>query len=104
MPDNVRRLMRLGTLYRLEAIVDGMPHFRVNEPLTAAEVASFEASLNRDGLKFEDIRTGTFLSKEGEAPGKPCRMVAKLYRAIARLDENARRKLYAGMFFLGRDK
>jgi hypothetical protein len=104
MPDHIRRLMRLGTLYRFEAIVDGMPNFQVSEPLTAAEIAAFEASLNRDGMKFDEIRAGTFLSKEGEAPGKPCQMVARLYRAIARLDEGTRRKLYAGMFFLGRDK
>lgn len=104
MPENIRRLMRLGTLYRFEAIVDGMPRFRTLDPLQAAEIAAFETSLNRDGLKFDEIRTGAFLGKEGEAPGKPCQMVAKLYRAIARLDEGARRKLYAGMFFLGRDK
>jgi hypothetical protein len=104
MPANVRRLMQLGTLYRFEAIVDGMPELRATEPLTGREVSDFEASLNRDGLKFDEIRTGAFLSKEGEAAGKPCQMVAKLYRAIARLDEITRRKLYAGMFFLGRDK
>jgi hypothetical protein len=104
VPDGVRRLMRLGTRYRFEAIVDGMPQFRVTEPMVAAEVAAFEASLQRDGLKFDEIRTGAFLSKEGEAPGKPCQMVAKLYRAIARLEEGTRRKLYAGMLFLGRDK
>ena len=104
MPDVIRGLMRLGTLYRFEAIVDGMPRFQTTEPLTPAEVAAFETSLNRDGLKFDEIRTGAFLSKEGEAPGKPCQMVEKLYRAIARLDEGHRRKLYAGMFFLGRDK
>jgi hypothetical protein len=104
MPENIRRLMRLGTLYRFEAIVDGISRFQVTEPLTAAEIASFEASLNRDGLKFEEIRTGAFLGKEGDAPGKPCQMVERLYRAISRLDEGTRRKLYAGMFFLGRDK
>jgi hypothetical protein len=104
IPEPIRRLMRLGSLYRFEAIVDGMPRMQVNEPLKPDEIAAFEASLNRDGLNFDEIRTGVFLSKEGEAQGKPCQMVAKLYRAIARLDEGTRRKLYAGMFFLGRDK
>jgi hypothetical protein len=104
MPDHIKRLMRLGTLYRFEAIVDGMPRFQTMDALTAAEISAFEASLNRDGLKFDEIRTGAFLSKEGDAPGKPCQMVEKLYRAIARLGEGTRRKLYAGMFFLGRDK
>lgn len=104
MPDGIRQMMRLGTLYRFEAIVDGMPRFHVSEPLTPAEIAAFDKSLNRDGLRFDEIRTGAFLSKEGDAPGKPCQMVAKLYRAIARLDDGARRKLYSGMFFLGRDK
>jgi hypothetical protein len=104
MPDRIRRLMRLGTLYRFEAIVDGMPRSQPTDTLSATDIAAFEASLNRDGLKFDEIRTGAFLSKEGEASGKPCQMVEKLYRAIARLDESTRRKLYAGMFFLGRDK
>jgi hypothetical protein len=104
MPDRIRRLMRLGTLYRFEAIVDGMPRFQPMDALSATDITAFEASLKRDGLKFDEIRTGVFLSKEGEAAGKPCQMVEKLYRAIARLDEGTRRKLYAGMFFLGRDK
>lgn len=104
MPDHIRRLMRLGTLYRFEAIVDGMPRLQTMEALTPAEIAAFDASLNREGLKFDEIRTGAFLSKEGDAGGKPCQMVAKLYRTIARLDEITRRKLYAGMLFLGRDK
>jgi hypothetical protein len=102
MPDRIRRLMRLGTLYRFEAIVDGMPRFQPMDALTPMDIAAFDASLQRDGLKFDEIRTGVFLNKEGEAPGKPCQMVEKLYRAIARLDESARRKLYAGMFFVGR--
>jgi hypothetical protein len=102
MPDRIRRLMRLGTLYRFEAIVDGMPRLQQMDALTATDIAAFEASLQRVGLKFDEIRTGAFLSKEGEAPGKPCQMVEKLYRAIARLDESTRRKLYAGMFFVGR--
>jgi hypothetical protein len=104
MPDRIRRLMRLGTLYRFEAIVDGMPRFQPAEPLTQTEIAAFEVSLGRDSMKFDEVRSGAFLSKEGEAPGKPCQMVEKLYRSIARLDEGTRRKLYAGMFFLGRDQ
>jgi hypothetical protein len=31
-------------------------------------------------------------------------MIEKLYQAIARLNEGTRRKIYAGMFFLGRDR
>jgi hypothetical protein len=31
-------------------------------------------------------------------------MIEKLYLAIARLNEGTRRKIYAGMFFLGRDR
>jgi hypothetical protein len=104
MPNHIRRLMRLGTLYRFEAIIDGMPRPQTLEGLTAADIAAFDASLNREGLKFDEIRTGAFLTKEGEAPGKPCQMVAKLYRSIQRLDETTRRKLYSGMLFLGRDK
>jgi hypothetical protein len=104
MPDRIRRLMRLGTLYRFEAIVDGMPRFQPADPLTQAEITAFEVSLSRDGMKFEEVRSGAFLSKEGDALGKPCQMVEKLYRSIARLDEGTRRKLYAGMFFLGRDQ
>jgi hypothetical protein len=104
MPERIRRLMRLGTLYRFEAIADGMPKFQPSQPLTAAEIGTFELSLARENLKFEEIRTGAFLGKEGDAPGKPCLMVEKLYRAIARLDEGTRRKLYSGMFFLGRDQ
>ena len=42
--------------------------------------------------------------KGGDGPGKPCLMIEKLYLAIARLGEGTRRKIYAGMFFLGRDR
>ena len=72
--------------------------------LTQAELGAFEASLNRDGLRFDEVRTGAFLSKGGDEPGKPCLMIEKLYQSIARLDETTRRKIYAGMFFLGRDR
>jgi hypothetical protein len=55
-------------------------------------------------MTFDDVRSGSFLDKGGNEPGQPCLMVEKLYRAIARLDEEARRKIYAGLFFLGRDQ
>lgn len=102
LPDDIRRLMRLGTLYRFRAIVDGTPKFKSVEPLTADEIKAFEGSLARDGLTFEEVRSGAFLNKEGNEPGKPCLMVEKLYRAVARLAEGPRRKVYAGLFFLGR--
>ena len=103
-PENVRRMMRLGTLYRFQAIVEGMWDTKPVDPLTNAELGAFEASLNRDGLRFDDVRSGAFLNKGGDEPGKPCLMIEKLYLAIARLDEVTRRKIYAGMFFLGRDR
>ena len=103
-PESVRRMMRLGTLYRFQAIVEGMSNTKPVDPLTSAELSAFEASLNRDGLRFEEVRSGAFLSKGGDEPGKPCLMIEKLYQAIARLDEGTRRKIYAGMFFLGRDR
>jgi len=104
LPGNISRMMRLGTLYRFRAIVEGMPSYKPVDPLTADEMTAFDASLARDGLKFDDVRSGAFLSKQGNEPGKPCLMVEKLYLAIARLGEGTRRKLYAGMFFLGRDQ
>jgi hypothetical protein len=103
-PESVRRMMRLGTLYRFQAIVEGMSNAKPVDPLTQAELSAFEASLNRDGLRFDEVRSGAFLSKAGDEPGKPCLMIEKLYRSIARLDEGTRRKIYAGMFFLGRDR
>ena len=104
LPDSVKRMMRFGTLYRFQAIVEGTPNTKPIESLSTDEMAAFESSLARDGLKFEEVRSGAFLTKEGNEPGKPCLMVEKLYRAISRLGEGTRRKLYAGMFFLGRDK
>jgi hypothetical protein len=104
MPESIRRLLRLGTLYRFQAIVEGMPHFKPVEALTADEVGMFQAQLARDGLKFEDVRSGAFLQQEGDGPGKPCLMIERLYRAIASLGEETRRKIYSGMFFLGRDR
>jgi hypothetical protein len=103
-PDSVRSMMRLGTLYRFQAIVEGLQNAKPIDPLTNDELGAFEASLNRDGLKFDDVRSGAFLAKGGDGPGKPCLMIEKLYQAIARLNEGTRRKIYAGMFFLGRDK
>jgi hypothetical protein len=104
LPDNVRKFMRLGTLYRFQAIIDGMQHYVPVDPLTAPEIAAFETSLATEGMKFDEVRSGAFLNKGGEGPGKPCLMVEKLYRAIARLGDGPRRKIYAGVFFLGRDK
>jgi hypothetical protein len=103
-PANVREMMRLGTLYRFQAIVEGMPNFQPVAALTPDDMTAFEGSLASDGLKFDEIRSGAFLSKGGSEPGKPCLMLEKLYLAIARLPADARRKIYAGMFFLGRDK
>jgi hypothetical protein len=103
-PESVRRMMRLGTLYRFQAIVEGMANTRAVEPLTNEELGQFEASLNRDGMRFEEVRSGAFLTKAGDEPGRPCLMIEKLYQSIARLNEGTRRKIYAGMFFLGRDR
>jgi hypothetical protein len=104
LPDKVRNLMRLGTLYRFQAVVDGMQHYVPVDPLTAPEIAAFETSLKTEGMTFDEVRSGAFLNKGGDEPGKPCLMVEKLYRAIARLPDGPRRKVYAGVFFLGRDK
>jgi hypothetical protein len=103
-PANVREMMRLGTLYRFQAIVEGMPNSQPFAVLTPDDMKAFEASLGQDGMKFDEVRTGAFLAKGGPEPGKPCLMLEKLYVAIARLPADARRKIYAGMFFLGRDK
>jgi hypothetical protein len=103
-PESVRRMMRLGTLYRFQAIVEGMSNTKPVEPLSNEELGLFEASLNRDGMRFEEVRTGAFLTKAGDEPGRHCLMIEKLYQSIARLGEGTRRKIYAGMFFLGRDR
>jgi hypothetical protein len=103
-PPSVREMMRLGTLYRFQAIVEGVPSFQAVSALTPDDMRAFEASLASDGLKFDEIRSGAFMTKAGNEPGKPCLMLEKLYLAIARLPEETRRKIYAGMFFLGRDK
>ena len=90
-------------LFRSQAIVEGTPSVKPVDAMSVNEMTALEGSLAREGLRFDEVRTGSFLSKEGDASGKPCKMIGKLYRAIARLDEGARRKLYAGMFFAGRD-
>src|SRR5581483_1611301 len=97
-------MMRLGTLYRFQAIVEGMPKFQPVAALTPDDMKAFESSLAGDGLKFDEIRSGAFLTKSGTEPGKPCLVLETLYRSIARLPDETRRKIYAGMFFLGRDK
>jgi hypothetical protein len=103
-PESVRQLMRLGTLYRFQAIAEGMPTAKPAEALTSDEMRAFETSLAREGLNFKDVSTGTFLNNSGTEPGRPCRALETLHLAIARLAEGTRRKIYAGMFFLGRDK
>jgi hypothetical protein len=103
-PETVRRLLRLGTLYRFQAIADGMPNFRPIEALKPAEMVGFQAALVSNGMNFEDVRSGAFLNQEGEEPGKPCLMIERLYRTITGLGAEARRKLYSGMLFLGRDR
>ena len=101
-PDSVRRLMQLGTLYRFQAIVEGMAaNPKPVEPLSKEETRVFEASLAREGLNFKDVNTGAYLKTSLE-PGKPCLTLETLHLAIARLPEGTRRKLYTGMFFVGR--
>ena len=45
--------MRLGTLYRFQAIAEGMPNAKPAEALTTDEMRAFEASLAREGLNFK---------------------------------------------------
>jgi hypothetical protein len=103
-PESVRQLMRLGTLYRFQAIGEGTPSAKPAGDLTADEMRAFEASLAREGLNFKDVSTGAYLNKGGTELGKPCLTLETLHLAIARLGEGTRRKIYAGMFFLGRDR
>jgi hypothetical protein len=101
-PESVRRLMQLGTLYRFQAIAEGMAaNAKPVEPLSKEETRVFEASLAREGLNFKDVNTGAYLKTSLE-PGKPCLTLETLHLAIARLPEGTRRKLYTGMFFAGR--
>ena len=74
-PENIRRMMRLGTLYRFQAIVEGMPNFKPIDPLTPDEMGGSRRAWRRNGLKFEDVRTGAFLNQAGNEPGKPCLMI-----------------------------
>jgi hypothetical protein len=102
-PDSVRRMMQLGTFYRFQAIAEGLQNNKPLDPLKQDEMKAFEASLAREGLNYKDVSTGAYLNKAGEA-GKPCLTLETLHLAIARLADGTRRKIYAGMFFLGRDK
>ena len=103
-PESVRKLMQLGTLYRFQAIAEGMAaNAKPIDPLTREETRAFEASLAREGLNFRDVNSGAYLKADAE-PGKPCLTLETLHLAIARLPEGTRRKIYAGMFFAGRDK
>ena len=103
-PDSVRQLMQLGTLYRFQAAVEGLANTKPVDALSAEEMRSFEGSLAREGLNLKEVTTGTYLNAGAGNPGKPCLTLETLHLAIARLPEATRRKIYAGMFFLGRDK
>jgi hypothetical protein len=103
-PESVRQLIRLGTLYRFQAIAEGMPNAKPAEALKADEMRAFEASLSREGLNFKDVSSGAYLNNVSAGSGKPCLTLETLHLAIARLAEGTRRKIYAGMFFLDRDK
>jgi hypothetical protein len=103
-PGDVRRMMGLGTLYRFQAIVEGMPNATSTEALKPEEMKAFETALNAEGLNFKDVSSGAYLNQPGGDPGQPCLTLEKLHKAIATLPEGARRKIYAGMFFLGREK
>jgi hypothetical protein len=101
VPEIVRQLMELGTLYRFQAIAEGMSNTKPVEPLTKDEAKSYEASVVRAGLNFKDVTTGAYLKAAGE-PGKPCLTLETLHLAIAKLPDGVRRKIYASMFFAGR--
>lgn len=103
-PESIRQFMRLGTLYRFQAVVEGMSNARPAEALSTEEMRAFEGSLAREGLNLKDVTTGAYLNRGAVEPGKPCLTLETLHLAIARLPEGTRRKIYAGMFFLGRDK
>jgi hypothetical protein len=100
-PGSVRQLLQLGTLYRFQAIAEGMPDAKPAVPLSKEELRAFETSVVQVGLNFNDVNSGAFL-KAGGGPGKPCLTLETLHLAIAKLAEGTRRKIYAGMFFLGR--
>jgi hypothetical protein len=104
-PENIRRLMQRGTLYRFESIAEGLPNTKADTkiaPLSKDELQAYEASVEHEGLNFKDINSGAFLKASG--PGKPCLMLETLHLAISRLTDATRSKIYAGMFFLGRER
>jgi hypothetical protein len=101
VPDIVRQLMELGTLYRFQAIAEGMTNTKPVEPLTKDEAKAYEMSVVRAGLNFKDVTTGAYLKAAGE-PGKPCLTLETLHLAIAKLPDGVRRKIYASMFFANR--
>jgi hypothetical protein len=102
-PESVRHLLQLGTLYRFQAIAEGMPDAKPAVPLSKDELRAFETSVVQVGLNFNDVNSGAFLKASG-GPGKPCLTLETLHLAIAKLAEGTRRKIYAGMFFLGRSQ
>jgi len=85
---------------RLRLVDDGLRAAGAEELAIARE----EASLAREGVNFKDVSTGAYLNNSGTELGKPCRTLETLHLSIARLAEGTRRKIYAGMFFLGLDK
>ena len=105
-PESVRRMMRLGTLYRFQAIVDG--HAEQRKPVDAADQRGTRPVRSEPRSRRHAVRRRSaparFSAKAGDEPGRPCLMIEKLYQSIARLNEGTRRKIYAGMFFLGRDR
>jgi hypothetical protein len=103
-PESIRQLMRMGTLYRFQAVVEGMSNTRPAEALSSEEMRAFEGSLAREGLILNDVTSGAYLNRGVAEPGRPCLTLETLHLAIARLPEGTRRKIYAGMFFLGRDR
>jgi hypothetical protein len=101
VPDVVRQLMELGTLYRFQAIAEGINNTKPIEPMTRDETRAYEASLTRQGLNLKDVSTGAYFKASLE-PGKPCLTLETLHLAIAKLPDGVRRKIYASMFFAGR--
>ena len=69
-PESVRQLMRLGTLYRFQAIAEGMPAAKPAAALTSDEMRAFEASLAREGLNFKDVSTGRLSQQRRHRTGK----------------------------------
>ena len=85
-PESVRRMMGLGTLYRFQAIAEGLPNAKPVEPLKTDEMKAFEASLAREGINLQG-RQHRRLSQGNAEPGKPCLTLETLHLAIARLPE-----------------